>query len=72
VDAITLSGLRLFGLGNLEGGQVSTMILLALLSNMAFKSGLASFISGAALARRVLPGMLAAAAGLCLAWWLNA
>jgi hypothetical protein len=43
----------------------------ALLSNIVFKSGLASFISGPALAWRILPGMLAVAAGLCLAWWLG-
>jgi uncharacterized membrane protein (DUF4010 family) len=70
VDAITLSGLRLFGLGNLDASQVKTTVLLALLANIAFKSGLASFISGPALAKRVLPGMAAVAAGLCLAWWL--
>jgi hypothetical protein len=43
----------------------------ALLSNIVFKSGLASFISGPALAKRVLPDMAAFAAGLCLAWWLG-
>jgi uncharacterized membrane protein (DUF4010 family) len=71
VDAITLSGLRLFGLGNLDAGQVRTMILLALLANILFKTGLAAFISGPALAKRVLPGMLAVASGLCLTWWLT-
>ena len=71
VDAITLSGLRLFGLGNLDAHQVRTTILLALLANIAFKSGLASFISGSALAKRILPGMLAVALGLTAAWWLT-
>jgi len=71
VDAITLSGLRLFGLGNLDADQVKTTVLLALVSNIAFKAGMASFISGPALARRVLPGMTAVALGLAVAWWLT-
>jgi len=70
VDAITLSSLRLFGLGNLQAGQAATTILLAVLVNIAFKSGLATVIGGAALARQVLPGMAAVAAGLVLGWLL--
>ncbi len=68
VDAITLSSLRLFGLGNLQAGQVATTVMLALLANIAFKSGLASVIGGGALARQVLPGMAAVAGGLVLGW----
>ncbi|HNA30878.1 MAG TPA: DUF4010 domain-containing protein, partial [Thiobacillaceae bacterium] len=68
VDAITLSSLRLFGLGNLVPGQVATTVLLALLANIAFKSGLATAIGGASLARQVLPGMGAVAAGLLAGW----
>jgi uncharacterized membrane protein (DUF4010 family) len=70
VDAITLSSLRLFGLGNLHAGQAATTILLALLANIAFKSGLATAIGGGALARQVLPGMAAVAGGLVLGWLL--
>ncbi|HNA82112.1 MAG TPA: MgtC/SapB family protein [Thiobacillaceae bacterium] len=68
VDAITLSSLRLFGLGNLVPDQVATTVLLALLANIAFKSGLATVIGGASLARQVLPGMGAVAAGLLAGW----
>jgi uncharacterized membrane protein (DUF4010 family) len=71
VDAITLSGLRLFGLGNLDSEQVNTTILLALVANIAFKAGMASFISGPALARRILPGMAAVGLGLTTAWWIT-
>jgi uncharacterized membrane protein (DUF4010 family) len=71
VDAITLSGLRLFGLGNLDADQVRTTILIALVSNIAFKAGMASFISGLPLAKRVLPGMVAVALGLTTAWWIT-
>lgn len=70
VDAITLSSLRLFGLGNLQAEQVATTVLLAILANIAFKSGLASAIGGTRLARQVLPGMAAVAGGLVLGWWL--
>jgi uncharacterized membrane protein (DUF4010 family) len=68
VDAITLSSLRLFGLGNLEANQAVTAVLLALLANIGFKSGLATVIGGANLARQVLPGMAAVAAGLVAGW----
>jgi uncharacterized membrane protein (DUF4010 family) len=68
VDAITLSSLRLFGLGNLQAEQAATAVLLALLANIAFKSGLAAAIGGGALARQVVPGMAAVAGGLVLGW----
>lgn len=71
VDAITLSSLRLFGLGNLQANQVVTTIFLAVLANIAFKSSLTIVIGGPALARQVLPGMVAVATGL-LAGWLIA
>jgi uncharacterized membrane protein (DUF4010 family) len=70
VDAITLSSLRLFNLGNLRIEQAANAILLALLANIAFKSGLAAVIGGSALARQVLPGMAAVAGGLVLGWLL--
>jgi uncharacterized membrane protein (DUF4010 family) len=70
VDAITLSSLRLFGMGNLQAGQASTTVLLALLANITFKSGLAAVIGGASMARLVIPGMAAVASGLVLGWWL--
>lgn len=68
VDAITLSSLRLFNLGNLQIEQTVNTILLAVLANIAFKSGLAGVIGGSALAKRVLPGMAAVASGLVIGW----
>ncbi len=70
VDAITLSSLRLFGLGGLQAHQVITAILLAALANLVFKGGLVYAIGGRELARRVLPGMAMVAAGLIAGWWL--
>jgi len=70
VDAITLSSLRLFNLGNLQIEQTTNAILLAILANIVFKSGLATVIGGKALARHVLPGMAAVAVGLVLGWML--
>ncbi len=70
VDAITLSSLRLFGLGSLQAEQAATTVFLALLANIAFKSGLATVNGGARLARQVLPGMAAVAAGLVAGWLL--
>lgn len=64
VDAITLSSLRLYNLETLAATQTVTAIALAVLSNLAFKTGLVVAIGGGALARQVLPGMLAIAAGI--------
>jgi uncharacterized membrane protein (DUF4010 family) len=68
VDAITLSSLRLHGLGTLGADQVATTVLLAVLSNMVFKAGLTLTIGGGALARRTFAGYGAVAAGLLLGW----
>ncbi|MBI5938526.1 MAG: MgtC/SapB family protein [Betaproteobacteria bacterium] len=70
VDAITLSSLRLFGIGNILAEQAATVILLALLANIAFKTLLASLLSGGQLIRLVLPGMAFVALGLITAWFL--
>lgn len=69
IDAITLSSLRLLGLGTLTQHTALTAILLALLANIVFKSGLALVLGGLPLARRVLPGMAATAAG-CVAGYV--
>ena len=63
VDAITLSSVRLLALNKLEPTAVITSIALAVLSNLTFKFGLAAAIGGAPLAKRILPGMLAAGLG---------
>lgn len=64
VDAITLSSLRLFNLGQLSEQQTVTAIALAFLSNLAFKFGMVVFIGGQALARQVAVGFAAITAGV--------
>ena len=64
VDAITLSSLRLFNLGQLSEQQTVTAIALAVLSNLAFKFGMVVFIGGWTLARQVATGFGAIACGL--------
>ena len=56
VDAITLSSLRLFNLGQLSEQQTVTAIALAVLANLAFKFGMVVFIGGWTLARQVAIG----------------
>lgn len=70
VDAITLSSLRLFGLGTLSGREALTAILLALLANIGLKTGLTLVIGGGGLALRTLPGFAAVALGAVAGWWL--
>ena len=64
VDAITLSSLRLFNLGQLSEQQTVTAISLAILANLAFKFGMVVFIGGWALARQVAVGFGAIACGI--------
>jgi uncharacterized membrane protein (DUF4010 family) len=64
VDAITLSSLRLFNLGQLSEHQTVTAIILAYLSNLAFKFGLVLFLGGKNLAKQVSIGFLAIACGV--------
>jgi len=66
VDAITLSSLRLFNLGQLSEHQTVTAIALAFLSNIAFKFGMVVFIGGWSLARRVATGFAAIVCGVLL------
>lgn len=63
VDAITLSSLRLYGLGSLAPGQAVTAIVLAILANAVFKLAAVRIVGGGELLRRCLPAMAAAAAG---------
>jgi uncharacterized membrane protein (DUF4010 family) len=63
VDAITLSSLRLFSLGNLGALEVTRLILAAFLANLVVKLGLAFVLGGQALGRRTLPPMLATGVG---------
>lgn len=64
VDAITLSSLRLFNLGQLSEKQTVTAIAIAFLSNLAFKFGMVVFIGGWNLARLVAIGFGAIACGV--------
>ncbi|MBI3480552.1 MAG: MgtC/SapB family protein [Nitrosomonadales bacterium] len=64
VDAITLSSLRLFNLGQLSEHQTVTAIALAFLSNLAFKFGMVIFIGGWPLAKHVATGFAAIALGV--------
>jgi uncharacterized membrane protein (DUF4010 family) len=66
VDAITLSSLRLFNLGQLSEQQTVTSIAIAFISNIAFKFGLVVFIGGRALARQIAIGFGALAGGILL------
>lgn len=66
VDAITLSSLRLFNLGQLSEYQTVTAIALAFLSNLAFKFGMVVFIGGWSLARHVAIGFGAIVCGVLL------
>jgi uncharacterized membrane protein (DUF4010 family) len=53
VDAITLSTAQLYNTGRVDGGTAWRVVLTALLANMAFKLGLAGFLAGWPLLRRV-------------------
>lgn len=64
VDAIVLSSLRLFNLGQLNEHQTVTAITIAYLSNLAFKFGLVFFLGGKSLAKHVLIGFIAIACGM--------
>lgn len=66
VDAIALSSLRLFNLGQLSEQQTVIAIAIAFLSNMAFKLGMVAFIAGRSLTRQVAIGFCAIAGGVLL------
>ena len=63
VDAIALSTIRLFNLGQLTPQPVVIAIILALLANLAFKWSLVLSIGGRSLALACLPTMAAVAVG---------
>lgn len=64
VDAIALSSLRLFNLGQLNEHQTVTAISLAYLSNLCFKFGMVFFLGGKTLAKHVIIGFGAIACGI--------
>jgi len=63
VDAITLSNLRRFDLGDLTAERVAIATLVAVASNSLFKLGIVRWVGGAALFARCLPTLAAAIAG---------
>jgi uncharacterized membrane protein (DUF4010 family) len=71
VDAITVSVLRLFNLGQLEAADAATAIVLAALANIGFKLGMVLVAGGVALFRRCSAAMAAVAAGLLVALLLS-
>jgi uncharacterized membrane protein (DUF4010 family) len=66
VDAIALSSLRLLNMEKLSNVQAVTSISLAFLANMMFKFGMAASIGGVALAKHLVIGFFAIAAGVGL------
>lgn len=71
MDAISLSLLHMFRLGQIPVTEVSAAIVIACVANLIFKLLLATGIAGRALALRIAPGFLGIAAGLGLAFWLT-
>ena len=65
---MTLSSLRLHNLDKLSASMVVNVIVLAVLSNLAFKSLLTLSIGGWHLARHAIAGMGAVGLGLIAAW----
>ena len=65
VDAVTLSGLRMYTLGTLSAAEVATAIVIAMAANAAFKLVIVNQVAGAPLLRRCfvpMAGMVVAAA----------
>ena len=63
VDAITLSSLKLYGMGTLTSANVAVTVVLAVAANSVFKLGVVWFAGSAGLFRRCAPVMCAAGIG---------
>jgi uncharacterized membrane protein (DUF4010 family) len=69
VDAVTLSSSQLVAQGRLDTGIAWRMILVASLSNLAFKGAMVAVIGGRALFRYLAPAFaVAIAAGTAILW----
>jgi uncharacterized membrane protein (DUF4010 family) len=68
VDAITLSSLRLYGLGKLTIDQASNTVLIALCANLAFKLGIVFVVAGRHLGAFIAAGFAAIAIGTASLW----
>lgn len=66
VDAISLSSIRLLGIGKIDAAAAAQSILVAALANLAFKLGLVWFIAGRQLFRPVALGFAMIATGIGL------
>jgi uncharacterized membrane protein (DUF4010 family) len=67
VDAITLSSLRLFGIGMVEAREVAIAVVLAIGANIVFKLGMVLIVGGRPLFARCAGSMAVVAVGLVLA-----
>ncbi len=72
MDAISLSLLQMFKLGQIPAAAVCAAVVIACVSNLVFKLLLVVGIAGRGLALRITPGFLGMAAGLGLTSWLTA
>lgn len=68
VDAITLSALRLFGLGRVGAEEAVTAIVLAVSANLCFKLGVVLTVARAQLGGWISSGFLAVGLGLAGGW----
>jgi len=68
VDAITLSSLRLFGMGKLPVDETVNSIIIAFLANLIFKTGIVLSVAGPILGRRIGLGFAALALGTLGGW----
>lgn len=71
VDAITLSSLRLYGLGKLPVGETVNSILIAFFANLSFKLCVVFLVAGKSLGRGIGFGFLAITAGTLGGWALT-
>ena len=71
LDAVTLSTLRLFNLGQITAQLACNAIALAYCANLALKFGAVVVLGGTALARTVAYGYLSVAVGLGVGWLVN-
>jgi uncharacterized membrane protein (DUF4010 family) len=71
VDAVSLSALRLFDLGQLAGQATVTTMVLAAFANLVFKGGVVWVTGGTGLVRRVAPGFGVIMLMMAVALWLQ-
>lgn len=70
VDAITLSGLRLFGAGDVDAATAVTVVAIAVVSNLAFKGAIAYGAGSRGLGRLCAIGFSMLGAAVLAATWM--